>query len=142
MNLRLMDLIEHAGWMRAHDPHVWWIFDSRETSPKTCPLCLSFHGTHYRGDEIDTAFPRHIHLRVNAIKCMVHPHCRCLLRWTGRSKDVLEQPYGYALKRAAKMPTIPKRQEPKLSPSQKREFKRVAKIARETWRKRVIPASP
>lgn len=132
----MLRLLEHVGFAKAHSPLHWWIFDSRETSPKTCPLCLSLHGTHYRGDEIDGAFQHHIHLRVNAIKAMVHPHCRCLLQWTGKSEDVLEAPYGYVLKRAPKVPTIPKKQLPMLSPSQRREFRRVAKIARETWSKR------
>ena len=131
----MFQLFEHAGFEKAHDPHTWWTYEARVTSPKTCELCIALDGTNYRGDELDLAFPYHIHLRVNAIKANTHmprdPYCRCLLRWAGRTKDVLEAPYGM---RKPRKPKIPKKV--KLVPDEKRMFKKVAKHARETWRQK------
>ena len=132
----MLRLFEHAGFEDAHSPNTWWIYDAKETSPKTCQLCLGLDGTHYRGDEIELAFPYHMHLRVNAIKTNTHmprdPHCRCVLRWAGRTKDVLQNPYGI-LKRKAKKPTLPKKVS--LNKDERRMFKKVARHARETYGK-------
>jgi len=136
----LNGIFEHAGFERAHDPHHWWVYDARETSPKTCPLCLSLHGTDYRGDEIDMAFPYHIHIRVNAIKANAHAprdyHCRCLLHWAGRTKDVLDFRWGT---RKPRIPDIPKKVagrpvEDVLTPDLRRMRKKIVKYARETWK--------
>ena len=134
----MFHLSEHAGWERAHDPHMWWRYNCRESSPKTCPLCLSLHGTHYRGDELDIVFPFHIHRRVNMIKPMTHLHCRCRLEWTGRSKNVLLRPHGW-LEGKRKIPEIPKTVAGRpvsdvLVPSQLRLRKKIVRYARETWR--------
>lgn len=133
----MFKLFEHAGWERAHDPHMWWVYDARITSPKTCMVCLSLDGTHYRGDAIYTAFPYHYHRTVNVIKPQVHPHCRCRLIWAGRSVDVLATPVG--LRKKPRKPEIPKfvgrRHRPiDLSPSQRRQFKTITKHAREIYR--------
>jgi len=136
-------LLEHAGWMRAHDPHHWWVFDCRETSPKTCTLCLSLHTTHYRGDELDNAFPYHVHRHVNAIKANAHMprdrHCRCMLRWAGRTE--LVRPNPYVRDRPPKVPEIPKTVarrpvEDRLTPDLMRMRKRIVKHARESYRRK------
>lgn len=127
----MFHLFEHAGFEDAHDEHHWWIYDARVTSPKTCLVCIALDGTHYRGDEIELAFPYHVHMRVNAVKAMVHPHCRCVLRWAGRTEDVMTAPYG--IRRPRKKAVIPKRVKPKLSPDQKRQFKTITKHAREVY---------
>lgn len=135
-----MQLLEHVGSERAHDPHHWWIFDARETSPVTCPLCLSLHGSHYRGDAIDFAFPYHMHMHVNAIKARAHEprdrNCRCVLRWAGRTKDILQNPYGVS--RSPKVPKIPKTLrgrpvEDVMSKSDRILRKHIVKHARETF---------
>lgn len=135
----MLRLLEHAGSEKAHSARHWWAFNCRQTSLETCPLCLSLHMTDYRGDGIDTAFPRHIHMRVNMIKARVHPHCRCRLESAGMSKDVLTNPYG--MRRPRRIPEVPKRVagrpvEDVLSKSQRRERKQIVKYARETWRKK------
>lgn len=124
-------LFEHAGYESAHDSHTWWIYDARVTSPRTCQVCIALDGTHYRGDEIDAAFPFHIHMRVNAVKAMVHPNCRCVLRWAGRTIDVMQAPYG--IRREPKKAVVPKKV--KLGRSEKRLFRKVARHARETYGK-------
>jgi hypothetical protein len=119
-----------------YSPHNWWIFDSRETSGKTCPVCLSLHLTHYRGDEIHAAFPYHIQVSANKMKAMVHPHCRCRLIWTGYTKDIMDNPYGI-LKRPAKKAELPAKvagRQIDLSPSQAKLYKKTSKHARETFR--------
>jgi len=68
------------------------------TSPKTCELCKALDMTDWRGDWIPTAFPYHIHERVNAIKAMVHINCRCRLRWAGRTEQIYETPLGFDVK--------------------------------------------
>jgi len=125
-----LQLFEHAGWDKAHDPHMWWIYDSRETSPRTCPVCLGLHGTVYRGDEVLQAFPYHVHMQVNAIKARVHPNCRCVLRWAGRSKDVLSSPLG--LVKHHEKPQLPRklREPKKLSPSQHLLWWQISKVSR------------
>lgn len=132
----MLHLFEHAGFLDAHDPHHWWLYDARETSPKTCQLCLSLHGTHYRGDELELAFPFHRHMRVNTIKANAHmprdPHCRCRLVWTGRTEDILQNPYGI-LKRGPEKPKVPKKVS--LGKDEKRMFKRITRHARETYGK-------
>jgi len=125
-----------------YDPHVWWLYDSRVTSPRTCPVCIGLDGTHYRGDEVPLAFPYHMLLRVNVIKPMVHPNCRCLLRWAGRSEDVLEAPYGMRNPKLEK-PELPRgglagrRLQPlepeQLSPSQHFKWWQITRHARETF---------
>ena len=130
-----MQLLEHAGHVKSHDPHVWWSFDARQTSPKTCPICLSLNGSNYRGDEVDNAFPYHIHRTVADIKTLVHPHCRCVLRWAGRTEDVLKVPYGF-ITRKVRHPTIPKELQGQLSPSQLRLRKQIVKYARETYKRK------
>jgi hypothetical protein len=116
-----------------YSPHNWWIFDAKQTSPKTCPVCQSLEGSHYRGDEIQAAFPYHIQKTANKIKAKVHPHCRCLLVWTGYTKDVVTNPYGI-LKRKRERVTVPEKID--LSPSQSRMFRKVQKYSRETWKRK------
>ena len=119
-----------------YSSRMWWLFDSRETSGKTCPTCLATHLNHFRGDELQSAFPYHVIQRVNRIKAKVHPHCRCVLVWTGRTKDVMQNPYGI-LKRPAKKAKLPDSvagRDISLTPSQKRLYKRTNKFARETFR--------
>jgi len=128
--------------MNPYDPHVWWIFDARVTSPRTCPVCLALDGTKYRGDELANAFPYHVVLNVNTVKPMVHPHCRCRLRWAGRSKDVLVSPYGMRNPKR-KLPELPyqytagRRLKPltpqKLSPSQHFKWINITRWARECY---------
>ena len=134
----MLRLSEHAGFLDAHDSHHWWIYDARVTSPRTCPFCIALDGTHYRGDELDLAFPFHIHLRVNAIKARAHmprdPHCRCMLRWAGRTIDVMPAPYGVI--RKPKKAEVPKKV--KLNPDEKRMFKKAARHARETFRRKTL----
>ena len=124
-----------------YDPHVWWLFDSRVTSPRTCPVCIGLDGTHYRGDEVPLAFPYHLQLHVHLIKPMVHPNCRCRLVWAGRTEDVLEAPYG--MKKPAyeppQLPTPMRREDWKspggqtLSPSQHFKWWQITRHARETF---------
>ena len=129
----MLRLFEHAGFEPAHDEHHWWIYDARVTSPRTCQVCIALDGTHYRGDEIDLAFPFHLHMRVNAIKALVHPNCRCVLRWTGRTKDVLTQPYGL-LDRGPKRAKIDVKTLKKMKRSDLQGWWRVARFARETFK--------
>ena len=117
---------EHAGYLEAHDPHMWWIFDANVTSPRTCPVCLALDGTHYRGDDLDSAFPYHIHLRVNAIRPMVHPNCRCMLRWAGRTEQILNAPYGLK-KKKSEQPEV------ELTPKQRLQVNKFISFARETY---------
>jgi len=121
------------GFEKAHDSHSWWIYDARVTSPRTCPVCLALDGTHYRGDELDLAFPYHIHLRVNAIKALVHPHCRCILRWSGRSRDVLATPIG--MRKKPVKPQLPAKQ--RLTPKQHIRWWQITRHARECYRRRL-----
>lgn len=123
----MLSLYEHAGWEQAHDPHMWWIFDARETSPKTCPLCLTLHGHQFRGDGLNMAFPYHIHLRVNAIKAMVHPHCRCVLRWAGRTEQIYKTAVvgGLAKRKVKSLPQKQKVKAGRLSPFLKRQKKAI-----------------
>jgi len=114
-----------------YDEHNWWIFDSRLTSPNTCELCQALDGTHYRGDELELAFPWHVPMRVNAIRAMVHVNCRCVLRWAGASIDVLASPYG--MKQKVDRPETPE----DLSPSQQFGFRQVTKHAREMVSKKL-----
>ena len=116
-----------------YSSHMWWVFDPRETSPKTCLTCISLQGSHFRGDEIASAFPYHQQRTVNTMRAFVHQHCRCRLIWTGRTKDVLKIPYG-VLDREPERAEVPKKIE--LSPSQQRMFDKAAKFSRETWRNR------
>jgi len=127
----MLRLFEHAGFEPAHSEYHWWIYDARVTSPRTCQVCIALDGTHYRGDEIDLAFPFHLHMRVNAIKALVHPNCRCVLRWAGRTIDVMQAPYGIA--RKPKKAEVPKKIE--LGKSERRMFKKVARHARECYGK-------
>ena len=115
-----------------YDPHVWWIFDARVTSPRTCPVCLALDGTKYRGDELANAFPYHVVLNVNTVKPMVHPHCRCRLRWAGRSKDVLVSPYGIRKPKAGGQ-----LEKQRLSPSQRFKWINITRWARECYKRKV-----
>lgn len=135
-DLKMLSLSEHVGFAKAHDAHAWWIYDARMTSPKTCPVCLSLDGTHYRGDEIEAAFPYHLHMAVNRIKAKVHRFCRCVLRWAGRSRDVLSTPLG--LRKKPEKPQLRKQErEPKaMSASQHFLWWKITKYARETLRRR------
>ena len=137
-----MYIKEHVGFdiigdkPGQHSNKFWWLFDSRESSGKTCPTCLGLHMTHYRGDEVPDAFPYHTHMRVNRLRAKVHPHCRCVLAWTGRTKTVMKNPYGVS-KREAKKAVLPDKvagRDVVLSPSQRRLYKRTSKFARETFR--------
>lgn len=83
---------DHEGFH--HSKFDWWIFDARMTSPKTCEVCKALDLTDWRGDWVPTQFPYHTHQAVNAIRAMVHPHCRCRLRWAGRTERVYEAPLG------------------------------------------------
>jgi len=130
---KMYNLIEQADRTDSYSPHNWWIFDAKQTSPKTCPVCQSLDGSHYRGDELQTAFPYHIQISANKIKAKVHPHCRCLLIWTGYTKDVLTNPYGI-LDRKRERVKIPEKDKVKLSPSQWRMWAGVAHYSRETFR--------
>ena len=118
---------DHEGFH--HSEYDWWIFDARETSPKTCEVCLALHLTDWRGDWIPSRFPDHTHQSVNVIRAMVHPNCRCRLRWAGRTETVEEAPLGaYGLKEVWR-PT--EKELEKLSPSQL-EF--ILKFLREPWK--------
>ena len=120
--------------LNPYDPRMWWIYDARVTSPKTCNLCINLNGTHYRGDELYLAFPYHIQIRADAIKANAHmprdPHCRCILRWAGRTEDILQNPYGI-LKRKPEKPKMS--QDYPLGRDEKKMFKRTTKHARETY---------
>ncbi|MCJ7767863.1 hypothetical protein MUP79_05695 [Candidatus Bathyarchaeota archaeon] len=69
------------------------------SSPKTCELCQLLDMSDYRGDWIDFEFPYHTHMAVNAIRAMVHPNCRCVLRWAGRMEEIHTHPLGLETKR-------------------------------------------
>jgi len=130
----VLKLSEHAGWEKAHDAHHWWMFDARLTSPKTCEICKALDGTVYRGDGIAAAFPYHIHMAVNAIKALVHPHCRCRLRWVGRTEKVqVRHILTRRDDRERKRPQLPKKQRGLLSPSQHLIWWRTSHYARETF---------
>ena len=116
-----------------YSEHTWWLFDARQTSPKTCPTCQSLDGSHYRGDELPWAFPYLIDYTANKIKAKVHPNCRCLLVWVGYTKDVLSNPWATLGKEREKA-TVPEDQS--LSPSQQKLFTRTAKFSRETIKNR------
>ena len=123
-------IVEHAGFERAHEPEMWWLFDARVTSPRTCKVCQALDGTHYRGDELDHAFPHHYHRTVNSIHPLVHPNCRCRLKWAGRSTDVLTYPIGKK-PRTHGWPTVKKELVYKMSPSQRRSFSKVTTYSRD-----------
>ena len=126
-----LKLSEHAGWdvgaTNAHSPNVWWIYDARETSPKTCSLCLTLHGHQFRGDGLDYMFPYHIHLRVNAIKAMVHPNCRCILRWAGRTEEPTTHAIvgGFTTRKIKDLPEEAKVRAGQLSPFQKVQKRKI-----------------
>jgi len=131
----MLTLREQEDRTDPYSPHNWWIFDAKQTSPKTCPVCMSLDGSHYRGDELHTAFPYHIQVSANKIRAKVHINCRCNLVCTGYTKDVVTNPYGI-LKRKRERVTVPKKID--LSPSQNRMFKKVQKYSRETFRGRKL----
>jgi len=136
----MLTLREQEDRTDPYNPHNWWIFDAKQTSPKTCPVCQSLDGSHYRGDELQTAFPYHIQISANKIKALIHPRCRCKLVWTGYTKDVVTNPYGI-LKRKRERVAVPDKVAGKkidLSPSQSRMFKKVQKYSRETFRGRKL----
>ena len=91
--VNILKAADHEGYH--HSAYDWWIFDARMTSPKTCALCQMLDMTDWRGDWIAGAFPYHVHERVNAIKALVHPNCRCRLRWAGRAREIYESPLGF-----------------------------------------------
>ena len=79
-------------------------------------------------------------MRVNRLRAKVHPHCRCVLVWTGRTDKVQKNPYGIS-KREARKAELPKSvagRDVSLSPSQKRLYKKTSKYARETFRGKKI----
>lgn len=132
----MFELSEHASF--EHSSRDWWMYTPRATSGKTCLTCLSLYMTHYRGDEVELAFPYHIHVAVNKIRVMVHPNCRCVLWWTGRTEEPWERPFGW-LQGKPKAPEIPTKVygrpvEDELSPSQDYQRKQITKYAREVWR--------
>jgi len=51
--------------------------------------------TDWRGDWIPDVFPYHTHMAINAIRAKVHPNCRCVLRWAGRTKEIYKTPLGF-----------------------------------------------
>lgn len=120
---------DHEGFH--HSPFDWWIFDARETSPKTCPVCLGLHLMQYRGDRVLVLFPRHTHMAINAIRAWVHPHCRCVLRFAGREEEVRDSPLGLLSPEEAKEIWYPSPKElERLSPSQ---FALIRKFLRDPW---------
>jgi hypothetical protein len=118
---------DHEGFH--HSNKDWWIFDARETSPKTCEVCLALHLTDWRGDWVLTQFPDHTHQAVNVIRAVVHPNCRCRLRWAGRSEGVYEAPLGEVGLKEVWRPSAKELE--KLSPSQ---LKMIYKFLREPLR--------
>jgi hypothetical protein len=86
---------DHEGFR--HSDHHWWQFDARSTSPITCELCQALHLQMFRGDRVPEIFPYHTHQKINAIRAKVHPHCRCILRWAGRTEKSYNTPLGILL---------------------------------------------
>lgn len=104
---------DHEGYH--HSAYDWWIFDARMTSPKTCEVCKALDLTDWRGDWIPDKFPYHTHQSVNAVRAMVHPNCRCRLRWAGRAKEIYQTPLGLQVREVWR-PT--EKELEQLSPSQ------------------------
>jgi hypothetical protein len=72
----------------------------------------------FRGDVVPYVFMYHTHQAVNAIRAVVHPNCRCRLRWTGRTEKAYNTPLGILLpeeSREVRFPT--EKQLAELSPS-------------------------
>jgi hypothetical protein len=100
--LQVLKVADHEGYH--HSALDWFIFDARMTSPKTCELCQLYDMTDWRGDWVPDVFPYHTHMAVNAIKAMVHPNCRCVLRWAGRTQQLYETPLGLDIKQLWQVP--------------------------------------
>ena len=88
--VKAVELYKHQGFY--HSKFDWWRYDAMQTSPRTCERCLDYHNNrnHWRGDQILIEFPNHVHVAVNQIHVMVHPHCRCNLWWLFRTEEVHE----------------------------------------------------
>lgn len=123
---------DHQGFH--HSALDWWFFDARTTSPKTCPVCKALDGMMYRGDRIPTLFPYHTHMAVNKIRAKVHPNCRCILHWVGRTEEPETQPhrfYEMTPEEAWERWAPSKEELLKLTPSQ---FKMIMKFLRTPWK--------
>ena len=122
-------LVDHEGYR--HTEKHWWIFDARYSSPKTCPLCQSLNTQMFRGDVVPYVFPYHTHQAVNAIRAMVHPHCRCRLRWAGRTEKTYNTPLGILLPEEARNVRFPSNKLlEQLYPSQ---LQQLIEILRSPW---------
>lgn len=127
---RIVLAVDHMGYH--HSPYDWWVFDARMTSPKTCEICKVLDRRTYRGDWIPERFPFHIHRSVNAIKAMVHLHCRCILRWAGRAEGIYASPTGILPpEQIAEMWYPSEKELERLSPSQ---LKAIFEFLREPYR--------
>lgn len=124
--LNVLKAADHEGYH--HSAFDWWIFDARMTSPRTCEVCQALNLSDWRGDWIPSKFTYHTHESVNVIRAMVHPNCRCRLRWAGRANRVYGTPLGLGERETWQ----PSEQElAKLTPSQ---LQYILKFLREPWK--------
>lgn len=128
--IRVLKAADHEGYH--HRSVDWWLFDARMTSPKTCPVCKALDMMRYRGDQIPTVFPYHTHMAINKIRAWVHPNCRCVLHWVGRTEVPEKVPHWWLTPEQAWELWTPSKEELKrLTPSQ---FKTVMRFLRSPWR--------
>lgn len=100
---------DHEGFR--HSEFHWWQFDARISSPKTCELCGALHLQMFRGDRVPDIFPYHTHMKINAIRAKVHPRCRCVLRWAGRTEKPYNTPLGILLPEEEREIRLPSEEE-------------------------------
>lgn len=129
--LKALHQADHEGFR--HSSLDWWQFDARFTSPKTCDLCQLLHLQMFRGDVVPLVFRYHRHVLINQIKALVHPHCRCRLRWAGRGRRAYNTPLGILLPEEEQTIRMPSNEELSLlTPS---ALQQILEILSSPWEK-------